>query len=248
METISKAELAELFGTGWHLDTIARPQRVREILIRQRRSLSRYVDDVPETFIDKPPLDSAEAVVEARRAELESKLKELVRAQTHAGRNIFRRLAHRRFISDADDKIDRLFAEIDRLDGAEIVPLPDHLEHYGRLDLGAPIWVLDRNDQDRGFPIHRTLVVAESAPRLNRSIDDHRPAAFEYRITSDERRALCQSDLPVMMGRDGLAMLGSLGLSAHLDMESAAAARQAFIAELNARIEETGAALPGMAP
>lgn len=253
-EIVDTRELMKQFGSGW-----VHQIQLRDTLSEERyfdvcqvlRCEERVVeDDSDPTGEHCQPVhtthhDAAQACIDAEKVRLEEWRQRAVVwrdriAQALGWRGVLRvtplryRKTFKTQLQDTEDQIARLEASIPTIaDRITVHPLPDAVEHYGRLPLGSTVWVLNWDDLKGGIPIFECRVVSERPPFVGgKPLQTDRPSSFEYKVRPLEKQPRDYGDLPLRMGLSGPDMHPRYGLSGFLDFTAALRARDRHEKEL----------------
>lgn len=266
VETISKRLLLRDFGGGWVVrpwfSGKVRSLQISEVLrFRTRRIHPRvrgivHDDGQTDRVFDTPEAATRHLVAqEGRRLQAEiDALKERrasILRQARGWRGLRRRWnravvqALNTELDAADSRLrmyERQRATLSR-DQVGVAPLPDRVEHAGRLELGASVWVLDWSDETGNCPIFEYAVVAETVELADHPADPTTMSmTFRYDTEPRETAKRWPGRLTVEMRGEGPIVRSPYGLSVYLDLVEASNGRIDSIEGAKTEADETPAA------
>lgn len=252
-EAISRRLLIRDFGAGWAVrlwfsDNV-RCLQITEMPRYKTRRLGQtaggivHEDAESERLFEAPDAATRQLLAEEGRrlqseiGALRDRRKSLL-GQRRGWRFLCKRLnsALHRELSASLDEVERRLHVSERQRAAlcreqvGFEPLPDQIAHYGRLPLGASIWVLDWSDSVAGCPIFEYIVVAETIDLRCRS-DEVSDATTIFRYAADPAgaRATWPGAIMIEMRRSGAAIPAPYGLSAYHDLADASRERLSHV-------------------
>lgn len=251
---IPRHQLIEEFGAGWDVDMSRKPNRLLQVLSRGSRRLPQAIglDMAWRLDVVDLPTTSAE-MAEAHRVRRQGLLDvyrgRLARLDTDNGHRAGVLPSSRSEHLRMSGIVTEMEAEIAQIEaGLPVVPLPEVLNHYGRLPFGAPAWLLDTRDEQNGFPIHPALIAAERHPEIDYD-NPGKTVEFQYMLTLQTDPSEPVQALKAIVDSNGVRIPASRWMSLYTDHEQAIAARARHIAGLTRRdAAQPAAPMPAASP
>lgn len=250
------ADLIEDFGVGWAAVHRLHNYSVEQVLRHTERRLQ---DDGSVSLLRNTHTDCVQdaqesafqILLDGRRKRLESDLQgaRRVRGRVQGALGwrgvlrvwpLFYRKRAKQRLAEINGIIESYESDLASLaESIEISPLPETIEHYGRLPLGSMVWVLDWDDPKNGYPLFQCEIIEEKAHLACRSaLFTDRPTEFAYEMRPVGDVAREQGTLSLTVDADGLNARPRYGLSAFLDRDAAVAARQDYVDQLQSAIRK----------
>lgn len=124
-----------------------------------------------------------------------------------------------------------------------VAPLPERIEHFGRLELGGSIWILDWSDETGDCPIFEYRILAETVELGVTPVDATKmSAAFRYEAEPRDTGKRWPGRLSIEMQGEGPTVRSPYGFSVYLDLVEASNARIDLIGPVKTEGDQTPAA------
>lgn len=261
IETIETKDLADQFGLGWVYwhslgsKLVALPFHLVEVLPFEER---RLLDDGRVTCapngayreVYESKQRAADACLEEAQTDLREAIGKATRWHDRCARELkwYRAwrlwpLFHRKALKEQCRLMQERIANFnDQLQTIPqrmtAYPMPDVVEHYGRLALGSTLWLLDWDAPGHGFPIVEFRVVAEQLDIWRHpALPSQGPCIFEYKIQPISETPRNYGELTVAMGEKGLDVRPRYGVTGFRTFESALAEREDRVRDLLATLQ-----------
>lgn len=122
-------------------------------------------------------------------------------------------------------------------DSIVVHPLPDSIEHHGRLPLGSSVWCLDWDDPKNGYPLFECVLVMEKVYLACRGVLNPKgPSSFTYDMQPVGDLVRDYGPLCLNIDAEGINARPRYGLSVFQTKAEAVAARRECVDQLQAAV------------